>query len=79
LAAAGCSDWVAAGPEEYVVIALKLAGDLAQLAAQRGGLRDRVRNSPLADAAKFTRGVEEAFRTMWTEWCSERRGPAGQP
>jgi predicted O-linked N-acetylglucosamine transferase (SPINDLY family) len=25
--------------------------------------------SPLLDAAGFTRKIEQAFRTMWVEWC----------
>ena len=37
-----------------------------RLAALRGSLRDEMRASPLCDAPRFARSVEDAFRRMWS-------------
>jgi predicted O-linked N-acetylglucosamine transferase (SPINDLY family) len=61
----GASEWVAASPAEYTTICARLAGDLPRLAGIRQGLRERMRHSPLCDAPRFTRHLEETFRKMW--------------
>jgi predicted O-linked N-acetylglucosamine transferase (SPINDLY family) len=61
----GLTDLVANSPEEYVRIAADLAADRSRLGSLRGELRDRMRQSPLTDARKFTRGVEAAYEQMW--------------
>ena len=61
---------VAATPEEFVRIAMELAGDLPRLEGLRATLRDRMRGSPLMDAPRFARGIEAAYRTMWQRWCA---------
>ena len=33
------------------------------------GLRERVTQSSLTDAAAFTRNLEAAYRTIWGTWC----------
>jgi protein O-GlcNAc transferase len=78
LTTAGMSEFVAASAEEYVDIAVTLAADLPRLAALRAGLRDRLVQSRLCDAARFTHDLEDAYRTMWTRWCDagEQRGAA---
>lgn len=70
LAASGHAEWAAASRQEYVGIALRLASDLNGLAAIRAGLRSQAQNSPLGNAEKFTRGLEQAFRAMWAKWCA---------
>ena len=35
----------------------------------RRTLRDCMANSPLMDAPGFARDVEEAYRSIWREWC----------
>lgn len=62
---AGLPDWIAADDDDYVAIAAKKAGDLAQLAALRGGLRAQVLASPLYDAPRFARHFEDAMWGMW--------------
>ena len=65
----GLGELVADGPEAYLRTVIELAHDLPRLAALRAGLRERMRASPLCQGERFTRGLEEAFRTMWRTWC----------
>ena len=62
---------IATSPARYVETAVQLAGDLDRLQALRATLRERMQASPLLDAAGFTRNLEDAYRQMWTRWCSE--------
>ncbi|APA67263.1 hypothetical protein YQ44_04785 [Janthinobacterium sp. 1_2014MBL_MicDiv] len=62
---AGLPDWIAADDDAYVAIAVQKAGDLASLAALRGGLRAQVLASPLYDAPRFARHFEDAMWGMW--------------
>lgn len=68
LSAVGLADWVAATAEEYVEIATRLAADTEGLTTLRLGLRARVEASPFCDATRFTRNLEDAYRTMWGHW-----------
>jgi protein O-GlcNAc transferase len=63
---------IAAKAEDYVRIAVDLAGDLPRLQAMRVDLRERLRRSPLMDAKGFVGGVEDAYRAMWHTWCQRR-------
>ncbi|MFL5339778.1 MAG: O-linked N-acetylglucosamine transferase, SPINDLY family protein, partial [Gemmataceae bacterium] len=63
------TDWIASSKARYVALAAKRAADVNELTKLRAGLREHVRNSPLCDAAGFTRKLEEAYRTMWRKWC----------
>jgi protein O-GlcNAc transferase len=75
LSAAGLDDLVAHGVEEYVEIAVRLAGNLDRLAHERATLRERLLASPTGNAALYTRAVEDAYRVLWRRWCaSEGRG-----
>ena len=65
----GLADFAAASVDAYVESAVRTAQDTAKLARLRGELRSRMQVSPLLDAAGFTRKIEQAFRTMWVEWC----------
>jgi len=66
----GLAEWAAGGVDEYVKIAVALAGDLKRLAAVRGSMRERMLGSALMNATEFTRGVEAAFLAMWRGWCA---------
>jgi predicted O-linked N-acetylglucosamine transferase (SPINDLY family) len=55
--------------EEYVGVAVGLAGDLGRLGAMRGELRERMRGSRLMDEKGFVGSMEGAYRGMWREWC----------
>ncbi len=65
----GLPELIARTPEEYVRVAVGLAGDRGRLAKLRAGLRQRMRASPLMDGLRFTRGIEAAYRQMWKKWC----------
>jgi predicted O-linked N-acetylglucosamine transferase (SPINDLY family) len=66
----GLSERVAHEPEQYVRIAVELANDRKCLVDLRSTLRQRMRESPLMDAAGFARNVESVYQTMWKTWCS---------
>ncbi len=56
--------------DQFVRIAVDLAGDLERLNNLRKTLRERMKRSPLMDAPKFARSVESAYRTMWKTYCA---------
>jgi len=61
---------VATSEEEYVEIAARLAGDLPRLSKMRAELRTQMAASPLMNAPRFVRNLEEAFRALWKQWCA---------
>jgi len=72
LQASGMPEFVAATEEEYVKLALSLAGDLPRLAELRRGLRQRMQTSAFMDGPRFARNVEAAYRQMWRAWCAKQ-------
>jgi predicted O-linked N-acetylglucosamine transferase (SPINDLY family) len=73
LTALGLDDLVARDPDEYVEIAARLAQDTPRLVRERATLRARLLTSPMGDAHQYTRAVEEAYRTLWRDWCADAR------
>jgi predicted O-linked N-acetylglucosamine transferase (SPINDLY family) len=65
----GLTELAANTPEQFVRIAVELAGDLPRLKELRATLRERMERSPLMDAPKFARSIEAAYRQMWRTWC----------
>ena len=65
----GLTDLIANSVEEYVEIALALAGNPGRLDNLRRALRPLMVASPLCDGRVFARKMEAAFRTMWQHWC----------
>ena len=65
----GLTDLIADSVEEYVEIAVALAGDPERLDDLRRSLRPRLAASPLCDGQAFARKIEAAFRNMWQRWC----------
>jgi protein O-GlcNAc transferase len=71
LANAGLSELVARTEDDYVLLATQLAKDAPRLASLRAGMRQRLLQSPLLDAAGYTRELESLYREVWREWsCS---------
>jgi protein O-GlcNAc transferase len=69
LTAIGLPELIAETPEDYVSIAAGLAGNLDRLAELRAGMRERMRASALGDGVGFARAIENAYRTVWRQWC----------
>ncbi|OIQ97451.1 photosystem I assembly protein Ycf3 [mine drainage metagenome] len=67
MSAAGLADWVAESKDEYVKKALFFAGDLSKLVYLRAGLRQQVLTSPLFDASRFARNMENVLWEMWRD------------
>jgi len=63
------NEWIAESRADYVSQAAILAADVASLHALRGSLRDRLLMSPLCDARRYAANIEDAYRTMWRQWC----------
>jgi predicted O-linked N-acetylglucosamine transferase (SPINDLY family) len=70
LSCVGLGAWVAATPAEYVAQAVRRATDPEALAQVRQGLRQRVRESPVGDGARYTRHLEAALLAAWARWCA---------
>ena len=68
----GLPELAAFSEDDYVEIAVALAGDRPRLAELRRTLRPRMETSVLMDAPRFARGIESAYRAMWRQWCAER-------
>lgn len=51
-------------------MAAALSGDLPRLTHLRATLRDRLSASPVMDAPRFARHVEQAYHAMWRAWCA---------
>jgi protein O-GlcNAc transferase len=69
LTAAGQGDCVAGNEDEFVEIAVRLAGDRAALAARCAGMRTALAASPLLDHAGQARRFGEALREQWRSYC----------
>ena len=65
----GLPELVTETPDAYVAAALSLANDPDRLDALRRGLRDKMAKSPMCDAQRYTRELEEAYREMWRTYC----------
>jgi predicted O-linked N-acetylglucosamine transferase (SPINDLY family) len=70
----GLTDLIADSIEEYVEIAVALAGDPGRLDELHRLLRPRMAASPLCDESAFASKMEAAFRTMWRHWCAASPG-----
>jgi predicted O-linked N-acetylglucosamine transferase (SPINDLY family) len=68
----GLPDLVTATPAEYVERAVALAGKTEDLKDLRAGMRDRMMKSGLTDARLVTTSLEEAFRSLWQQWCQDQ-------
>jgi len=66
----GLPELVARSETEFVNIADRLARDFPRLAQLRATLRGRMQTSVLMDAPRFTRQIEQAYRSMWERWCA---------
>jgi predicted O-linked N-acetylglucosamine transferase (SPINDLY family) len=64
----GLTETIAGDLEEYVDLAVRLAGDLPRLSALRAGLRGRMAASPLCDGKGFAANLMTLLRSIWQQW-----------
>ena len=69
----GLRNWVAATPQDYVEKTKTFAAAPTELAQLRQRLRTQLLASPVCDAIRFTRNLEDAFREMWKQWCNQQQ------
>jgi predicted O-linked N-acetylglucosamine transferase (SPINDLY family) len=69
MTALNLTELIAETPEQYVQMASRLAADVGRLTELRAELRNRMKTSPLCDAATFTRQLEATYRDLWRRWC----------
>jgi protein O-GlcNAc transferase len=69
----GLTELVGQTSHEFVQIALSLANNLNRLRVLRSELRGQMKRSPLMDADRFARNIEQAYRTMWAGVCESRQ------
>ncbi len=67
----GLEELVAVNQEAFIEKAIALSGDLDRLALLRKGMRQRLKESPLCNAAYFASSVENAFKKVWECYVSE--------
>ncbi|MEP7156971.1 MAG: hypothetical protein ABI905_14425, partial [Betaproteobacteria bacterium] len=64
LAHAGLNELIAKDAADYIAIHQRLVDDPSQLNHYLATLRDKFSQSPMMDAPRFTRGLEQAFQQM---------------
>ncbi|HMD54474.1 MAG TPA: hypothetical protein VKJ65_08000, partial [Phycisphaerae bacterium] len=64
-------EFIAETREEYISKAAAAAANLNQLAKLRSKLRQLMQYSTLMDAQRFTRNIENAYRSMWKKWSEK--------
>ncbi len=61
-------------PEAFVDAAVRLARDVDALSRLRGGLRERMVDSPLMDAPRFALNLEHQYSEAFRRWCEQASG-----
>jgi predicted O-linked N-acetylglucosamine transferase (SPINDLY family) len=79
LCSIGLNDWVTETEAQYIELALKYAAQPQYLAALRTELPGRVQASAAGNTQNYTRAVEQAYRTIWREYCAKRAADVVQP
>jgi protein O-GlcNAc transferase len=64
------AELIARNADEYVRIAVELAGDVPRLCGISSSLRQRMKEDGLLNSEGFVQHLEDAFRQMWCEYCS---------
>ncbi len=67
------TDWIAQTPEQYIEIAVQKSRNLQALSQLRQELRDKFSASVIGDTQAYARAVEQEYRTLWQEWCGQRK------
>ncbi|MDX2132119.1 MAG: tetratricopeptide repeat protein [Planctomycetota bacterium] len=67
---AGAPELIAHSEDAYVDLASSLVADAPRLASYRSTLREKLRGSPVCDAAAFAARFDGALRAMWRGYCA---------
>ncbi len=73
LSSVGMQDLIAESYEDYVIIATDLANNKDRLNELRTNLRQIMKDAPLTNAKAITRSIEEAYRSMWVNYCEKHK------
>jgi len=73
LSSIGLNEWVVETEAQYLDLALKYAAEPEYLAALRAELPGRVLASASGNTKNYTRAAEQAYRTIWREYCARRQ------
>jgi len=68
----GHREWIAESESEYVNKVVELARDVELRRNLRSSQRDKMRRSPLCDAAGLARSLEDAYEAMFDIWWKKR-------
>ena len=68
----GLEGFTAANEQEYLNIARQWSSNCERLDGIRKGLRENLRTSLLCDGSSFTANLEDAYRTIWINWCNSK-------
>ncbi|MDR3056302.1 MAG: tetratricopeptide repeat protein [Zoogloeaceae bacterium] len=68
----GLDELVVDSADAYVELAVSLANDPERLKKLRANLRERMQASPLMDAPRMAKSLEQAFRGMWRRWIENK-------
>lgn len=70
LAALGLPDWIADSDEAYIDIATSRAARIGDLDQLRRELPGQINAAAAGNPVSYARAVDEAYRAMWTRYCS---------
>lgn len=65
----GKQDWIADDEDEYVQIAVRLAGEVESVRASRSELRSLVEKSAVMDGPEYGQKLGDAIRAVWVDEC----------
>jgi predicted O-linked N-acetylglucosamine transferase (SPINDLY family) len=63
--------WIAKNLQQYIQIAIELAGDIPQLQVARYQLRDAVNKAYFEFKGSTVNNIETALRTVWHDYCRD--------
>ncbi|MBC8105328.1 MAG: tetratricopeptide repeat protein [Anaerolineae bacterium] len=69
LRAIGHPELITSTPDQYRLLAIDLARDIDRLNAYRSQINQHMADSPLVDAPRFVRNLENVYRVAWETWC----------
>ena len=74
----GLQELAAETDVQFSAAAVALASDLPRLALLRRELRVRLQQSPLMDAGRFAKNIEDMYRQIWNEYRAAAAGSEAQ-